>query len=111
MPDRLQQIAEHEISFREINERLATDVRGVSPDEVAIDFVCECGVVSCTATVSLTLGEYDAIRGNGARFAVLPGHEIPDSEDVVDRAEGHYVVHKHESTAPLARQANPRSPG
>ena len=109
MPDRLLQIAEHEIRFREINERLAQDVRGVSPDDATVEFVCECGVLTCTDTVALTLAEYDAVRGDGAEFVVLAGHEIPDAEDVVDRAEGHVVVHKHDSTAPLARQTDPRS--
>ena len=111
MPDRLRQIAEHEIRFREINERLATDVRDVSADDAAVEFVCECGVVTCTETVSLTLARYDAIRGDGARFVVLPGHEILDAEDVVERAEDHVVVRKHGSTAPLAERTDPRGTG
>ena len=111
MPDRLQQIAEHEISFREINERLATDVRGVSSDDAPVAFVCECGVITCTESVSLTLAEYDAVRSDGARFAVLPGHEIEDAEDVVERGERYFVVLKQDSTAPLARRTDPRGPG
>ena len=111
MPDRLRQIAEHEIRFREINERLAADVRGVSPADVAVEFVCECGVLSCTDAVSLTLAQYDAVRSDGAEFFVVPGHEIPDAEDVVDRAEGFLVVRKHTSTAELAVRTDPRSPG
>lgn len=111
MPDRLRQIAEHEISFREINERLATDVRGVSPDHARVEFVCECGVITCTDSVSLTLAEYDAVRGDGAQFAVLPGHEIEDAEDVVQRAGGYFVVCKRDSSAPLARRTDPRGTG
>ena len=111
MPDRLRQIAEHEIRFREINERLATDVRGVSPDDAPVEFVCECGVVTCTESVSLTLAEYDRVRSDGATFAVLPGHEIADAEEVAERADGYFVVLKLDSTAPLARQTDPRSAG
>jgi hypothetical protein len=111
MPDRLRQIAEHEIRFREINERLAEDVRGVSADDAPVEFVCECGVVTCTATVALTLAQYDAVRGDGATFAVLPHHDIADAEDVVDEREGFVVVRKHDSTAPLARRTDPRAGG
>ena len=111
MPDRLRQIAEHEIRFREINERLAADVREVSPDDAPVAFVCECGVVTCTETISLTLAQYDAVRADGAEFVVLPGHDIPDAEDVVAEAEGHVVVHKHGSTAALAERTDPRAAG
>jgi hypothetical protein len=111
MPDRLRQIAEHEIRFREINERLATDVRGVSADDALVEFVCECGVVTCTETVSLTLAEYDRVRGDGATFAVLPGHEIADAEAVVQQLDRFFVVRKLDNAAPLARRTDPRSPG
>lgn len=111
MSDRLRQIAEHEIRFREINERLATDVRDVSPDDARVAFVCECGVLTCTETVELTLPGYEAVRGDGAHFFVVPGHQIEDAEDVVERADGHFVVRKHESSAPLARRTDPRGPG
>lgn len=111
MTDRLRQIAEHEIRFREINERLATDVREVSDDDAPVAFVCECGVVTCTETLSLTLPRYDAVRGDGGKFVVLPGHEIDDAEDVVERGDGYVVVLKHDSTAPLARRTDPRGRG
>ena len=111
MPDRLRQIAEHEIRFREINERLAADVRGVTPDDAPVEFVCECGVITCTDAVSLTLAEYDAVRSDGRRFFVVPGHEIPEAEDVVATTEGYALVRKHESTAELAERTDPRSPG
>ena len=111
MPDRLRQIAEHEISFREINERLATDVRELSPADAPLDFVCECGVLTCSETVPLTLAEYDDVRADGATFVVLPGHDIPDAEEVVGGGGRYAVVRKRDSTAPLARRTDPRSAG
>ncbi len=109
--DRIRQIAENEIRFREINERLAADVRAVANDDEPLDFVCECGLLDCTGAVSLTLAQYDAVRADGAQFAVLPGHQMEDVEDAVDGEDGFVVVRKHESSAPLARRTDPRSPG
>lgn len=111
MPDRLRQIAEHEIRFREINERLATDVREISSPDAPLEFVCECGVLTCSESVPATLAEYDAVRGDGAQFLVLPGHDIPDAEDVVGGGDRYAVVRKRDSTAPLARRTDPRSAG
>jgi hypothetical protein len=87
-------IKQNEERFREINERLERDLRQVPDDGSAIDFVCECGHIDCAQGVRLTLGEFAEVRGHDGTFVVLAGHEIPDTEDVVDGTDRYLVVRK-----------------
>ena len=76
-------------------------------DELA-EFLCECGDAGCSQRVFLTLGEYEAVRSNAIRFAVVPGHEIPDVERVVEQNERFAVVEKLEEGARIATERDPR---
>jgi hypothetical protein len=108
MPDRVRRIAENEIRFREINERMRDSLVGVIGGDEILDFVCECGDGGCTDQVRLTLDEYEAVREDALHFALLAGHEIPDVETVVARHDRYSVVEKRGPTAPLAREHDPR---
>ena len=108
MPDRRRRIAENEVRFREINERMRSSLAGViDPDEI-LEFVCECGDGACREPVRLTLDEYDAVREDARRFAVLTGHEIPDAETVVACHERYTVVEKDGPAVPFVRATDPR---
>jgi hypothetical protein len=91
---RQERIARNEASFRLINERLEDAVSAQAPTLAPVNFVCECGSRRCQDVVRLTLTEYEAVRARGNTFAVLPGHEIPDTERVVERFERYTVVEK-----------------
>ena len=108
MPDRRRRIAENEVRFREINERMRESLAGVIPGDELLPFVCECGNGACTAPVSLTLAEYDAVRADARHFAVLAGHEIPDVETVVETSERFTVVEKQGPTVAIAEARDPR---
>ena len=101
---RRRRIAENESRFREINDRLESDARSLLGDGETIEFVCECGRADCALTVPLTLPEYRDVRVDDRLFAILPGHEIPDTEDVVDRNERFLVVRKHAESAPIVER-------
>ena len=99
---RKRRIAENEARFRAINDRLNADVRSLPHEEgETTDFVCECGMLECALTVPLTLDEYRHVRDDDRLFAVLPGHEIPDAEDVLTRTDRYVVVRKHADSAPI----------
>jgi len=67
--------------------------------------VCECGDRDCGERISLTLAEYQELRSDPLHFAVLPGHEIPQVEDVVDKRRYWLVVRKHQGeAAAIARE-------
>jgi hypothetical protein len=58
----------------------------------------------------MTVADYELIRTDPTLFGVLPGHEIPEFEDVVTRNVGFLVVRK-EAGAPaeVAAKLDPRS--
>jgi hypothetical protein len=58
-------------------------------------FQCECGdTESWDARLQMTLAEYERVRSQRDRFAVLPGHETADIEHVVERSERYLIVDK-----------------
>jgi hypothetical protein len=77
--------------------------------ENAGEYLCECGYAPCTETIQMTVADYEGIRTDPTCFGVLPGHEIPELEDVVARNVGFLVVRK-EAGAPaeLAAKRDPR---
>ena len=59
-----------------------------------LQLVCECGHRDCAERITLTIDEYRKLRSDPLQFAVLPGHEIPQVEDVVQRMSGWLIVQK-----------------
>jgi hypothetical protein len=100
-------IGRHQSLFREVNERIdelaeTFDLR----DEVPI--LCECGIADCNERIVLTQAEYDNLRRVATHFAVLPGHDIPDVERVVEENDRFVVVEKFGESAIVAIKLDPR---
>jgi hypothetical protein len=95
--------AKNEALLREVNERIheVGERLQVLPEDELLDFRCECGRPECEEFVSLTAGEYEHVRSDNDRFAVVPGHEDPKLERVVERAERYLVVDKRPHVEPL----------
>jgi hypothetical protein len=53
--------------------------------------------------------EYERLRGDGNCFAVKPGHENLEVEDVTDRHEQYVVVAKRGAGAVYAAENDPRA--
>lgn len=100
-------IAHNETLFRDVNERIEA---GLWPAERAepVAFRCECGSLRCNKLVELTIAEYEHVRASPTHFLVLPGHEIPAIEHVVEREETHVVVEKAGRAAKVAEETDPR---
>ena len=107
MSERSDRLARNEAMFRSVNERVEEVVQPGAEEE--IDFLCECGDSGCAEKITLTRQEYEQVRVDGAQFAVHPGHEIREIEDVVQRAEQFFVVRKHPHEAEIAEETDPRS--
>jgi hypothetical protein len=102
-----QRVAMNEATFRRVNEGLET---GQDPGG-RLTFMCECGRLGCNQLILLTRAEYEAVRANSRRFALVDGHEIIEVEDVVDRAEGFIVVEKRGTPeAEVVEHTDPRRP-
>jgi hypothetical protein len=55
------------------------------------------------------VAEYEAVRGEGKRFAVMPGHEDDSVERVVQRERAFLVVEKIGEAGEESEEQNPRS--
>jgi hypothetical protein len=110
---REERLAQNEVLFREVNERIAevaTHFIEVETKGEAVEFTCECGHRDCVERLAMTVAEYQTIRAESTRFAVLPGHELPEVESVVDRHPTYLVVEKREKDAQeVARETDPRT--
>ena len=105
---RAREVGRRQSLFREVNEqidRLAE--RFDLLDEVPL--VCECGSTDCNDQIVLTQAEYETLRRIPTHFAVLPGHDIPDVEEVVARHDGYAVLCKHDGeSSRVAEATDPR---
>jgi hypothetical protein len=102
-----QRVAMNEATFRKVNEGMEA---GQDPAGL-LTFVCECGRLGCNRLIELTRAEYERVRANPRTFAVIDGHEIPEVEDVVARAERYIVVEKKgKPEAEVVENTDPRRP-
>jgi hypothetical protein len=107
-PDRFgRRVAAREINGRRVNEAIE---RG-EQDSGRASFVCECGYMGCTETVELSIVAYEDVRSNFDRFLIIPGHEIEEIDEIVERHEEHFVVVKRAGEPrEMARAADERTP-
>jgi hypothetical protein len=99
---------QNEALFRNVNERIEDVSTALAPDDVPMEFLCECDDTDCLEKVSVTQAEYEAIRAVATQFVVLPGHEDPDIERVVQQTERFLVVEKEGQAAHDAEESDPR---
>jgi predicted ThiF/HesA family dinucleotide-utilizing enzyme len=102
-----QRIAMNEATFRKVNEGMEVSQQ---PGGL-LTFICECGRLGCTQLLELTRAEYEELRGDPRRFAVLAGHEIDDVERVVERHDRYLVVEKAgDVESEIVEHTDPRRP-
>jgi hypothetical protein len=89
----LERLVRNQLVFREVNDRIreVTQALGVADP---IDFICECSREDCTETVSLAVEEYEGVRSSATLFVIVPGHETPEVEQVVDANARFMLVEK-----------------
>lgn len=94
MDERERRIGLNEAVFREANERIEdlNQTFATITDELVL--VCECGDGKCVDKLSMSPADYEELRADPAHFAIVPGHDIPDVEQVVAEREGYHVVRK-----------------
>jgi hypothetical protein len=103
-----ERIARNEATFRSINEDIERG-RDADDDTTLIGFVCECGSAECGRLIELTPAEYEGVRADPCRFAIVDGHEIPAVERVIERHARYVVVSKLEPSGSIAKETDPRS--
>jgi hypothetical protein len=110
MSSREERIGLNEAVFREVNERIENLAQRFELNEEPFDLVCECGDADCVQRISMTRAEYEKLRSDPHLFAVHPGHEYPDVEEIVERRKGYDIVSKNEGIPEkIAERTDPRS--
>jgi hypothetical protein len=104
----MRRIGGNEAAFRKVNESLRAG-KGLADADELFPFRCECGVLGCNQLVELTLPEYEAVRSEPTHFLLVDGHEIPETEHIVERRERYSVVEKDGPGATVAADTDPRS--
>jgi hypothetical protein len=108
--ERGKRIGQNEVVFREVNERLRELGEGFSLVSEVAEFVCECGDSGCAERIQLPLSEYERVRSDAKWFVVVPGHELPEYEKVVEKKDGYTIVEKLPGgPAGIAIRDDPRS--
>jgi len=108
---REERIARNEAMFREANERAKVwEERHRLDSEVELYF-CECAKPECLEKVSLREADYERVRSDPRRFVIVPGHELPDVETVIERNEGWAIIEKAPEVARTVGALDPRSDG
>jgi hypothetical protein len=101
--DRDSKIGVNEALFREVNERI-DELRETLGQGASFEVVCECGNPSCIERFTIDAHDYANLRGDVHRFAVIPGHELPDVEQTVEQHEHYLVVEKTDPEAAHAAE-------
>jgi hypothetical protein len=95
MDDRERRIGLNEAVFREVNERLRGLNEAFGTITEKMEIVCECADPACTERITMSVSEYEELRSEPDRFAVVPGHAFPtDVEEVVAHGRGWEMVRK-----------------
>jgi hypothetical protein len=91
MDELTQKRLEHnEQVFRAVNEEIDDRAEGTG----VLEFVCECADTGCSETIRLAHGDYTHVRSGEKRYVVVPGHEVPGLEEVVETHDTYLIVEK-----------------
>lgn len=85
-------LAHNEELFRQVNE--AREESSSGGEEEKLTFVCECSDRDCSGRIQMPAAEFERIRESPDRYIVLPGHEIPEIERIVEDRGAFEVVEK-----------------
>jgi 5-bromo-4-chloroindolyl phosphate hydrolysis protein len=100
----------NESIFRQVNEQIEALNRDFRTELPTMRVICECADGDCTEQLQISKSVYERVRADPRRYIVVPGHELPEFESVVDRGSGYDVVEKRDGTAAaVAEETDPRS--
>jgi hypothetical protein len=99
-----QRAARNEALFREVNQNIAQleEQYGGTTTEPA--FICECATDGCTERLAVDLDAYERVRQEPRLFFVLPRHEDPQLERVVETYGDYLVVEKTGEAGEVAQR-------
>ena len=106
--DREERVARNEAANREINEGIEAAL-GLRARKGHVPMLCECGRSECEDLLAITIREYEEVRSDPRRFAVVREHVMADIEAIVSETDRFVVVQKREGApARSAEELDPR---
>jgi hypothetical protein len=109
MDERARQVGVNEALFRAVNEQIESlnrQLRGPGGMQV----VCECGNAQCVERVTITVDTYERVRKDPRRFIVVPGHDVPEYETVLEEHREFNIIEKiHPEPERIAEETDPRA--
>lgn len=96
--------AMNESVHRTMNEQRKKDI---SPTAASMKCECECHRAGCGTSFMITMDDYAAVRTNGRRFVVAPGHQH-ESELIVSKTAEYFVIEKAGEEGRIADELKPR---
>ncbi len=100
----------NESIFRQVNEQIESLNRDKGAGDATMTAICECADADCAERLEISLSEYENVRADPRRYIIVPGHELPEFESVVESRDSYHVVQKVDGTAAaLAEETDPRS--
>ena len=105
---REERLAENEALFRTANERMA-DWEEQHVQSQTEQYFCECSDPRCREKVLLRKADYEKVRADSRHFVIVPGHEIPDLEIVIEQHEVWAIVEKPPELDEKLERLDPRS--
>jgi hypothetical protein len=110
---REQRVGENESRFRLVNERLRDraidDADRHAEHAESVSVLCECADIDCTERIELPLSTYEWVRSAPARFVVVRGHDVADSERVVRDMQTYVIIEKLGDARAAASELDPRT--
>ncbi len=104
MGEEEKRLALNEAMFREINERLESQLPVDRDNRLSV--LCECADADCVERIELTPEEYASARAQSRQFILAPGHEIIEIEDVVSRNDRYEIVRKKGYAGEIAKRTD-----
>ena len=101
--------ARNQSIFRAVNEQIQALHASFTAATEALTIACECHDTECIAMLAIAPSAYERVRSHPHRFAVLPGHVLPEVEEIVEEAAAYVVVEKIRAAAELAEALDPRA--
>jgi len=101
-------LAENEVFFRQSNEKVGKgmkELEDIAKEEKQGDwmqeannpvpFYCECSDENCRRRITFSPHAYRELHQNSSQFVILPGHHVPEVEQIVQKTKAYMVVEKY----------------
>ena len=104
---RKERLALNETLFRTANERMQEWEERHEREGPEL-YYCECAQAECKQKVGMGLEDYERVRSDPSHFFVVPGHEIPDVETVIEEHDGWVLIEKAPGTEAIVEATDRR---